>query len=66
MHNYVTVWLTDDGFCSAGRRNAIDLFDNLAIALVFTLYMIGLYRRRQRRQIVRQLAAAPLDQSQRQ
>ncbi|XP_057466524.1 uncharacterized protein LOC130755959 isoform X2 [Actinidia eriantha] len=50
-------------FLPIGRRNAIDLFDNLAIALVFTLYMIGLYRRRQRRQIVRQLAAAPLDPS---
>ncbi|KAA8545509.1 hypothetical protein F0562_020293 [Nyssa sinensis] len=43
-------------FLPAGL-NAIDFFDYSAIALVVTLYLVGLIRRRQRFQRVRQLAA---------
>lgn len=45
-------------FLPTGRRvDAIDLFDYSAIALSFTLYLVGLYLRRRRLQNVRQLAA---------
>ncbi|KAI7992676.1 hypothetical protein LOK49_LG12G00150 [Camellia lanceoleosa] len=41
----------------AGRLDAIEVFDYFAIALIFILYIVGLYCRRQRLQHVRQLAA---------
>ncbi|CAL5438890.1 unnamed protein product [Camellia sinensis] len=44
-------------FFPAGRLDIIDVFDYFAIALIFILYIVGLYCRRQRLQHVRQLAA---------
>ncbi|XAR56335.1 hypothetical protein NMG60_11036780 [Bertholletia excelsa] len=41
--------------------NTIDLFDRIAIALVFILHLVGLYWRRRRLQTVRRLAAAQLE-----
>ncbi|KAL7227888.1 hypothetical protein ACSBR1_022715 [Camellia fascicularis] len=43
-------------FFPAGRLDAIDVFNYFAIALIFILYIVGLYYRRQRLQHVRQLA----------
>ncbi|THG16716.1 hypothetical protein TEA_021785 [Camellia sinensis var. sinensis] len=45
------------GLILVGRLDAIDVFDYFAIALIFILYIVGLYCRRQRLQHVRQLAA---------
>ncbi|KAI7992675.1 E3 ubiquitin-protein ligase RNF170 [Camellia lanceoleosa] len=44
-------------FFPAGRLDAIEVFDYFVIALIFILYIVGLYCRRQRLQDVRQLAA---------
>ncbi|XP_028064387.1 uncharacterized protein LOC114267552 [Camellia sinensis] len=49
--------LLKHAFLQSRRLDAIDVFDYFAIALIFILYIVGLYCRRQRLQHVRQLAA---------
>ncbi|GMP39286.1 hypothetical protein CsSME_00010181 [Camellia sinensis var. sinensis] len=44
-------------FLPTGRMDAINFFDNISIALVLILYIVGLCRRRQQLRRVRQLAA---------
>ncbi|XP_052192642.1 uncharacterized protein LOC127801482 [Diospyros lotus] len=46
---------------AGSRLDVIDMFDYFAIGLVSILYVVGLYRRRQRLQHVRQLVAVQPD-----